>query len=115
MEKNTSDNNIRRFASGSIRDSEEGKEDYIETISYTALKRYAKYMTACKKRYGEGNFKLGMDIEAYERSTARHWQKYLENKYEKGSTEPDIDHLSAILFNVFGILHEEEMAKKNQQ
>ena len=31
---------ITTFASGAIRDSQNGKEDYIETISWTAMKRY---------------------------------------------------------------------------
>ena len=46
---------IRKFKSGAIRDNEDQKEDYIETISWSAMKRYAKYMTDCKKKYGEGN------------------------------------------------------------
>lgn len=103
---------MRTFKSGAIRDSEEEKEDYTETISWTAFKRYAKYMTACKKKYGAGNFKKGMPIDAYERSLLRHVQKYMENKYEQGNVEVESDHLSAIVFNVFGIMHEEEMAKK---
>lgn len=98
---------IRKWKSGAIRDSEEGKEDYIETISWRAFKRYAKYMTACKVKYGEGNFKKGMDIPNYERSLMRHMQKYLENKYEGGTVEVENDHLSAMLFNIFGIMHEE--------
>jgi len=33
------------------------------------------------------------------------------NKYERGDLEKAEDHLSAVVFNVFGIMHEEEMAK----
>jgi hypothetical protein len=102
---------MRKFDTGGVRDSEDGKEDYIETISWTALKRYAKYMTGKKSLYGEGNFKKGLPIDAYERSAARHWQKYMVNKHENGNEEPDQDHLSAILFNIFGIMHEEEKSK----
>jgi len=98
---------VRQFSSGAIRDSEDDKEDYIETISWTAFKRYAQYMTRCKKKYGAGNFKKGIPTESYERSLVRHLQKYLVNKYEKGQEEPDVDHLSAIIFNCFGIMHEE--------
>jgi len=99
---------ITRFASGAIRDSQEGKEDYIETISWTAFKRYAQFMTSKKSRYGQGNFKKGIPIESYEQSLVRHLQKYLSNKYENGQAEPDDDHLSAMVFNLFGIMHEEE-------
>lgn len=100
---------MRKFASGAVRDDEDitQKEDYIETISWKAFKRYAKYMTGKKAKYGEGNFKKGIDIESYERSMMRHIQKYLENKYEGGDVEVDEDHLAAIVFNVFGIMHEE--------
>lgn len=98
---------ITKFNTGAIRDSQEGKEDYIETISWTAFKRYAQYMTGKKSRYGAGNFKKGIPIESYEASLVRHLQKYLSNKYEGGNVEKEDDHLSAILFNVFGIMHEE--------
>ncbi len=105
---------IRKFSSGAIRESEEQKEDYTETISWTSFKRYAKYMTSKKNKYGSGNFKKGMDIPSYERSMLRHVQKYMENKYEEGIIETDQDHLSAIVYNVFGIMHEEERIRKNE-
>lgn len=101
----------RKFDSGAIRDSEDGKEDYTETISWTAMKRYAQYMTGKKKTYGEGNFKKGMPIDAYERSLIRHLQKYMANKYEGGTCEKEGYHLCAMLFNIFGIIHEEEKLK----
>lgn len=100
----------RTFSTGAIRDVEDNKEDYTETISWLAFKRYAEYMTDKKKKYGAGNFHKGIDIDAYERSLLRHISKYMINKFEGGSLEPECDHLSAILFNVFGIMHEEEIA-----
>lgn len=98
---------MRKFTTGAIRDDDTSKEDYIETISWTAMKHYAKYMTGKKKKYGAGNFKKGIPIESYEQSLVRHLQKYLANKYENGTDEKDEDHLSAMLFNIFGIIHEE--------
>lgn len=98
---------VRKFESGAIRDTSNGKESYIETLSWTALKRYAQYMTAKKAKYGAGNFKKGIPIESYEESLVRHIQKYLENKYENGNEEKGEDHLSAIIFNTFGIMHEQ--------
>lgn len=106
---------ITTFSTGAIRDSQEGKNDWTETISWTALDRYAKYMTGKKKKYGAGNFKLGIDIESYEQSLIRHWHKYFTNKYERGDNEPEEDHLAAMVFNVLGIMHQEEMAKKNAE
>ena len=102
----------RQFSTGAVRDVEDNKEDYTETISWTAFKRYAKYMTSKKVRYGGGNFKKGIEIESYERSMLRHVQKYMENKYEGGTVEVDYDHLAAIVFNVFGIMHEEGRNEK---
>lgn len=106
-------NNKRKFETGAVRDSEESKPDYIESVSWTAFRKFGEYMTSKKSRYGEGNFKKGIPIESYERSLVRHLQKYLENKYEGGTQEVDEDHLSAIVFNTFGILHENERNKKN--
>ena len=101
----------RTFESGAIRDNDESKEDYIETISWRAMKRYAQYMTGKKKKYGSGNFKKGIPIESYEQSLMRHVEKYLENKYEGGTVEVNEDHLSAMVFNIFGIMHEEGVNK----
>lgn len=106
--------NIRKFESGAIRDSEENKESYTETISWTAFKRYAEYMTAKKQKYGAGNFKKGIPIASYEESLMRHISKYMINKYENGDLEKDQDHLSAIIFNVFGIMHEEQQSKNKK-
>ena len=102
---------ITTFESGAIRDTQEGKLDYVETLSFTALNRYIAYMTGKKIKYGSGNFKKGIPIESYEKSLMRHIDKYMRNKFENGNDEKNEDHLSAIIFNVFGIMHEEEMAK----
>lgn len=103
---------ITQFESGAIRDTQGGKEDYIETISWTAFKRYAQYMTSKKEKYGAGNFKKGIPASSYEASLVRHLQKYLANKYEDGDVEKEEDHLSAMLFNIFGLIHEECRPKK---
>jgi hypothetical protein len=103
---------VREFKTGAIRDTEDGKNDFIETISWTAFDRYAGYMTGKKKKYGEGNFKKGITIDAYERSLVRHLVKYLKNKHEGGQDELEEDHLSALVFNIFGIMHEESKDHK---
>ena len=98
---------MRKFETGAVRDDLEGKEDYVETIAWRSLKRFAQYMTGKKSKYGQGNFKKGIPIESYEGSLARHLQKYMENKYEDGQVEVNEDHLSAMIFNIFGIMYEE--------
>ena len=102
---------ITRFKSGAIRDTQKGKVDFVETISFTAHHRYAKYMTGKKEKYGEGNFKKGIPIKSYEKSLLRHVDKYFRNKYEGGTEELEEDHLAAIRFNVDGMMFEEEMEK----
>jgi hypothetical protein len=103
---------ITKFKTGAIRDTQNNKEDYIETISWIALKKYAQYMTTKKSKYGSGNFKKGIPIESYEKSLVRHIQKYLANKYELANEEPNEDHVSAIIFNALGILHEQEVINR---
>ena len=107
-------NPVREFESGAIRDVD-GKEDYVETQSFLAMKRYAEYMTAQAKKYGRGNWRKGIPIEEYEKSLMRHIHKYFANKYDNANLEPDIDHLSAIRFNLDGIIHEEEKLKLNNK
>lgn len=102
---------VTKFKSGAIRDTQEGKVDFVETISFTAHHRYAKYMTGKKAKYGTGNFKKGIPIESYEQSLLRHIDKYFRNKYENGGDEPDEDHVAAMRFNVDGIMHAEDNKK----
>jgi hypothetical protein len=105
---------MRKFETGALRDADDTKPDFIETVSWTALRKFGEYMTSKKSRYGAGNFKKGIPIESYEQSLVRHLQKYLENKYEDGKQEREEDHLSAMIFNIFGILHEQERLNKNE-
>lgn len=108
------ESSIPEFPTGAKRDSE-GKEDFIETMSFLAERRYAQYMTSKAKTYGPGNWRKGIPIESYERSLRRHINKYLANKYDNANIEPDEDHLSAALFNLLGIIHEEERIKLNNK
>lgn len=103
---------IRKWETGAIRGSEEGKLDYNETISYSAMRRYADYMTGKKKLYWAWNFKKWIPTSSYEQSMLRHINEYMENKYEEWNLELEQDKLCAILFNIFGIIHNEEMEKK---
>ena len=107
---------ITKWKTGAVRDNQEGKEDYIETISWLSFQRYAKYMTKMAEKYGSGNWIKGIPIESYERSMLRHIQKYLANKQYGAKLEPEIDHLSAAWFNLMGIMHEQEMHRiKNEK
>ena len=104
---------IRTFDTGARRDIDTEKEDYIESLSWTTLRRYAKYMKTQEVKYGSGNWKKGIPIEEYEKSLMRHIQKYFANKYEDANLEPEVDHLSASFFNLQGLIHETEKLNKN--
>lgn len=111
---------ITKFSTGAIRDSQEGKESYGETVSWTGFRMFAEFMTDKKKKYGAGNFKKGIPDESYEESLQRHYQKYMENKYEEGDRELDghfgnYEHICAIIFNAFGLLHNEGMRRKRDK
>ncbi len=103
--------NITIFPSGAVRDTQVGKIDFVDVVSWTAMNRYAAYMTSKKVKYGGGNFKKGIPVESYEKSLLRHIDKYIRNKYENGNDEINEDHLSAIVFNAFGLIHEQEQSK----
>ena len=98
----------RVFESGAQRDSDLGKEDYVESVSWIALQRYANYMKVQESKYGRGNWKKGIPIQEYEKSMFRHIQKYFANKYDNANLEPEVDHLSAAWFNLQGLIHESE-------
>lgn len=100
----------RQFDTGAIRDSELGKEDFTEGVSWLALKRFAKYMDSKAVRYGRGNWRKGIPSESYVKSLARHLQKFLV-EWEDGICEEKDDHLSAMVFNLFGLMHEIELYK----
>jgi hypothetical protein len=102
---------ITKFKSGAVRDSQENKEDYIESISWLTMRRYAQYMTKMASKYGRGNWIKGIPKENYEQSLLRHIQKYISAKYYGVDVEPNYDHLSAALFNLQGLIHEEEVDK----
>ena len=109
------ENNIRTFDTGAIRDTGDDKEDYIESISWLTMKRYCEYMGIAAKKYGRGNWIKGIPVDSYEQSLLRHIQKYIANKNYNANLEPEVDHLSAALFNLQGIIHQEEVEKIKKQ
>lgn len=102
---------IRSFKTGAVRDVDTEKENYIESVSWLSLQRYAKYMKRASSKYGEGNWIKGIPEAEYEKSFMRHVQKYFANKYNGAKLELEIDHLAAAMFNLQGIMHEQEVNK----
>lgn len=100
---------IRRFDSGAVRGSG-GKLDFPEYISAHMLYRFSLYMQKNALRYGAGNWRKGIPGGEYWRSLTRHFFMLFLEKSEGVTLEPDTDHLSAMIFNIQGLMHEE--AKK---
>ena len=109
----TQQEEIRHFATGAVRDSDKGKEDYVEGISWLALQRYARYMDSKSQRYGRGNWIRGLTSECLISSMLRHVQKFMA-EWQYGISEERDDHLSAIAFNLFTLMHELELHKHNK-
>lgn len=108
--------NITQFNTGAIRDTQDGKLDFVETMAWMAIAEYSKYMTAKKAKYGSGNFHKGIPVESYQASLMRHIVKYLciAECRQRGVIPPawmeaHEDHLCAVIFNTLGIIYEESI------
>ena len=93
----------RQYKSGALRDLEDDKIMW-DLIPLEALKRVAIHYTNGAKKYEKNNWKKGVPTERFERSALRHLIQYLLG-------EKDEDHLSATIFNVLGIIYNEESNK----
>ena len=89
------------FGTGSVRDTNEGKPRY-DLITPIGLYRLAMHYANGAKKYGDRNWEKGQPISRYFESAERHLQK------AKVGLE-DEDHLSAVVWNVFCVIHTLEM------
>ena len=100
------------FATGAQRDTQDGKPNFYECMSPFAYWRYGLYMDKASAKYGPDNWTKGIPIESYIKSLERHLVK-LKAELKYGiELEPGIDHAAAIMFNIMGLMHEQEMAKR---
>lgn len=101
---------VTNFESGAIRDTQEGKPNFYECMSPFAMWRYGLYMEKAAQKYGPDNWTKGIPIESYIKSLERHLlQLKMELKY--GYIMEDTDHASAVMFNIMGLIHQQEMEK----
>jgi len=91
----------RKFNTGAQRDRGEGKPRYY-LIPPLAKRRLAMVYTLGADKYEDWNWALGMPFSEFLDSLERHLEAYKMG-------EPDEDHLGAICFNAFCIMHFEEM------
>jgi len=84
------------FESGMVRDTNEGKIEYVLTRDGPMFRRWAEHLTKGAERYGKRNWMLasGRDemIRARESAT-RHFEQWLEG-------ETSEDHAAAVFFNI---------------
>ena len=92
------------FPSGAVRDTTEGKIRW-DLLPMEALKRVATHYTNGAKKYEANNWRKGISTERFIESAFRHWAEYLLGK-------KDEDHLSAVVFNVLGIIYNEEKGEE---
>jgi hypothetical protein len=107
---------IRHFESGAVRGSG-GKFDFPEYVSPHLLFRYAEHMKKSAEKYGPGNWKKGIPAQEYWKSLCRHFFMLFAEKTTGIVLEPESDHLSSLIFNIQGLMHEEaeELLKKGDQ
>lgn len=95
----------REFVTGAVRDAEEGKGRY-DLISVFALRRLAKHYEAGAKKYNDRNWEKGIPFHSFIDSAKRHLDKYIMGW-------KDEDHLAAAAWNVFCLMHFEELGRED--
>lgn len=90
----------REFSSGAVRDMSAGKGLMI-AMPWRALLRLSKHYENGARKYGAGNYMLGIPTSSFIDSAMRHLAKYMAGM-------DDEDHLSAAAFNVLGAMLMEE-------
>lgn len=103
MEFKMNDNGTReiQIENGAMRENQEGK-GRPDLITPFALTRLAKHYENGSKKYADRNWEKGMKFSRYTASIFRHliaWMKGDESE----------DHLAAIAWNAFAIMHHQEL------
>lgn len=91
---------VRKYKSGAKRDGNSSKP-FIHNIKGYSRIRYGFHMTKGANKYGDGNWEKGLPTECYLESIDRHLAYYMEGDRSE-------DHLSALLFGIFGIMENEK-------
>jgi len=87
----------QEFATGSVRDTREGKGRF-DLIPTDSLRRLAVHYENGSRKYGDRNWEKGQPLGRYLDSAFRHLVGVLE-----GLT--DEDHASAVSWNLFSYIH----------
>jgi hypothetical protein len=92
------------MSTGSRRDTNEGKPR-PDLINPLVLRRLGYHFGGGCEKYGERNFELGQP-------TGRYWESHDRHVLDKKEGLKDEDHLSAAIWNLMGIMLNEEMVKR---
>ena len=95
----------KEYPSGAVRDITDTKIRW-DLLPVESLKRVAQHYTTGAKKYEANNWKKGIPTERFVEGVCRHWAQYLLR-------ERDEDHLSAVVFNILGIIWNEEREEDN--
>ena len=101
------DSGVREeFSTGSRRDTQDGKGRF-DLISPIALQRLAIHYQNGAKKYGDHNWQKGQPLSRYISSALGHINKFMLGM-------DDEDHLSAAAWNIFCVIHTEEMVSQGK-
>ena len=89
------------FNTGAVRDVREGKGRY-DLITPYGLRRLAVVYERGAKKYADRNWEKGMPHCRYADSAMRHLQQWLQG-------DSDEDHLAHAAWNLFAIMHMQEI------
>lgn len=89
-----------QFETGAVRDMHEGK-GRCDLLPPVTILRLARHYEAGAKKYGDRNWEKGIPSHSFADSAIRHLLRYMD-----GDTSED--HLAAVLFNVCGLIYNEE-------
>ena len=98
----------QEFPGGAVRDTTEGKIRW-DLLPIESLKRVAEHYTEGAKKYNDNNWKKGITTERFIESAQRHFSEYLLGRaFPEEEIYREEDHLSATIFNILGIIYNEE-------
>lgn len=91
------------FGTGAVRDMQKGK-GRLDLVPPWAILRLSKHYEGGAVKYAEHNWEVGIPSSSFYNSGMRHLLKWFMG-------ERDEDHLAAVLWNVIGLMHNEEYRK----
>lgn len=106
----------KQFASGMVRDTQEGKIDWWRITSGPMARRYAIHLTKGNEKYPDvapltPNWTLAEGEEEYARFKASAFRHFMQWFLD----ERDEDHASAVWFNIDGAEHVRNKRSKNDE